>query len=158
MRNKHRQHERGQSLVETAIILPILIILLGGVVDIGRAFIFLVGVENAAGEGALYAAVNPACLTDDHADDICQNDESVTGRIIQEGEPFVTLTADMITITVDDGVGGSEITAGSTVYVDVEFSYNPLTPLGFLLWGSTATIQATADQILLSPPPPGYQY
>ena len=153
-----RRSEKGQSLVEMAVIIPILLILLGGVIDLGRGFIILVAVENAAGEGALYGAVNPACLTDDHSSSICQYTESLTGRIIEEGRPFVEIAEEMIVSNIDDGEGGSEITAGSLLEITVTYTYSPLTPIGYLLWGTEATVTATAEQEILSPPPPGYRY
>lgn len=149
--------QRGQSFVEMALILPILLILLGGVVDLGRGFIILVAVENAAGEGALYGAVHPECLTNDHAATICQGPESVSGRVREEGSPIINLTEDnsVITVSID---GDAPIIAGSTLLITVVHTYSPLTPLGQLLWGDTASVEATARQEILSPPPPGYRY
>lgn len=51
--------ERGQSLVETAIVFPILLLLLAAVVDFGRAFDAYIVLTNAAREGARWGAVNP---------------------------------------------------------------------------------------------------
>ena len=149
--------QRGQSFVEMALIMPILLLLLGGVVDLGRGFLILVAVENAAGEGALYGSVHPECLTDDHATTICQGPESVSGRIREEGRPIIDLTEanSVVAITID---GDAAIVAGSTLLVTVTHTYTPLTPLGHLLWGDRATVEATARQEILSPPPPGYRY
>ena len=47
-----RESERGQSLVEFTMILPILLILLFALVDFGRAFYTWMLVTNAAREGA----------------------------------------------------------------------------------------------------------
>jgi Flp pilus assembly protein TadG len=50
---KTRTHrERGASLVEFAIVLPIFLVLIGGMVDFGRAFFTEVMLTNAAREGA----------------------------------------------------------------------------------------------------------
>ncbi len=51
---------RGQSLVETALILPILLLLLVMSVDFGRVFFGSVQLSNAARVGANYAATNPS--------------------------------------------------------------------------------------------------
>jgi Flp pilus assembly protein TadG len=53
--------EQGQSLTELAIILVFLLVLLAGVVDLGRAFFAYIIVRDAAQEGALIGAL--------HADD-----------------------------------------------------------------------------------------
>jgi len=47
--------ERGQSLVELALVLPLLILLLMGIADLGRAFYSYIEITNAAREGARYA-------------------------------------------------------------------------------------------------------
>lgn len=52
--------ERGAALVETALLLPMLLLLLMGVVDLGRAFATHIAVQDASQEGAMVAAFNPA--------------------------------------------------------------------------------------------------
>ena len=44
--------ERGQSLVEMVVVLPLLLLLLIGVVDFGRAFFTFIAITNASREGA----------------------------------------------------------------------------------------------------------
>lgn len=51
--------ESGQSLMEMAISLIIVLLLLAGVVDLGRAFFNLVALRDAAQEGAAYGSVCP---------------------------------------------------------------------------------------------------
>ena len=51
--------ERGQSLVELAISFIVIMILLSGAVDLGRAFFTYVAIRDAAQEGATYASTNP---------------------------------------------------------------------------------------------------
>src|SRR4249920_1005534 len=48
---------RGQSVTEFALILPFVLVLMGGVVDFGLAFFMGHVIENAAREGARMAAV-----------------------------------------------------------------------------------------------------
>ncbi len=52
----------GQSLVELALLLPILILILAGALDLARVYDAYVSITNAAREGARYAAAHP---TDD---------------------------------------------------------------------------------------------
>ena len=56
-RSRHRS--RGQSLVELALILPVLMFLFAGAIDLGRVFYSQITIENAAKEGALEAAKHP---------------------------------------------------------------------------------------------------
>ncbi|HRT82339.1 MAG TPA: TadE/TadG family type IV pilus assembly protein [Oscillospiraceae bacterium] len=52
--------EKGQSLIEFALILPILLILVGGIIDFGWLFYNQSSLNNAAREGARYAIVQTA--------------------------------------------------------------------------------------------------
>lgn len=64
IRARHR--ERGAAAVEMAIVLPLLLLLLGGIVDFGRAFYTKNILTNAAREGARAASsasVVPADIT-----------------------------------------------------------------------------------------------
>ncbi len=54
--------QRGQSLIEFALTMVVLLLLLMGAFDLGRIYFSLVALNNAAGEGALYAAINPKCI------------------------------------------------------------------------------------------------
>src|SRR5512146_2633069 len=67
--------ERGQSLVELAISLTVMLLLLSGAVTFGMAFFSYVAMRDAAQEGALYASFNP-CV-DASNDAICQRTEAV---------------------------------------------------------------------------------
>jgi Flp pilus assembly protein TadG len=62
------REERGQSLVEVALLMPLLLIIVLGVVDIGRTYAVKSAVTSAAREAALYAARDPQAT----ADAICQ--------------------------------------------------------------------------------------
>lgn len=64
------KNEKGQSMVETALVLPLVILLLLGIFDFGWLFYNKLQVENCVREGARYAAVSydvkdvEACKTD----------------------------------------------------------------------------------------------
>jgi Flp pilus assembly protein TadG len=51
-----RRRGRGQALVEFAITLPILVLLVAGVVELGRGYSFAMATSNAARDGARYVA------------------------------------------------------------------------------------------------------
>lgn len=54
-----RQTDRGQELVEFALVLPLLFLIAFGVLDLGRLFHAAITISNAAREGARYATRNP---------------------------------------------------------------------------------------------------
>ncbi len=55
----HRDSERGQSLVELAVSFALIVFVLAGVVDFGRAYFAIIALRDAAQEGVIYASVNP---------------------------------------------------------------------------------------------------
>ncbi len=54
-----KKNRTGQSVVEFALILPILLLIIMGALDLGRAFYMKIAVINSAREGAYYLSYNP---------------------------------------------------------------------------------------------------
>jgi Flp pilus assembly protein TadG len=52
-------HDDGTSLAETALVLPVLILLLVVLVDLGRAYYYAISVSSAAHAAAIYGVQNP---------------------------------------------------------------------------------------------------
>jgi Flp pilus assembly protein TadG len=52
------EHNKGQSLVEFALVIPLLVLVIAGLFDLGRAFYSLITITNAAREGARYGTLN----------------------------------------------------------------------------------------------------
>jgi hypothetical protein len=65
MRNQFSKHkarlESGQSLVEMALGMVVLVFLISGLLDLGRVYFTYVALEDGAGEAALYLSINPDC-------------------------------------------------------------------------------------------------
>lgn len=55
----HTVGERGQEAVELAIVLPLLVLIVFGVLDLGRAFHAAIVITNAARVGARYGILSP---------------------------------------------------------------------------------------------------
>jgi Flp pilus assembly protein TadG len=87
IRAKHDRRERGQSLVETGIVFPILLLLLAAVVDFGRAFDAYIVLTNAAREGARWGSVNPE-LTVEEVERIVVEDVLGSGTNIAQMTGF----------------------------------------------------------------------
>jgi hypothetical protein len=104
--------EKGQSLTELAIVLPFLLLILSGVLDLGRLYMVVVALTDAASEGATYAAIHP------HATslEISERSEAASGG-------FVQLDAEMV--AVDCPV----IASGAPITVTVGYSFTVATPL-----------------------------
>jgi Flp pilus assembly protein TadG len=106
----------GQSLVELAIALPLLLLLMLGTIDIGRAFFDYVQIRNAAREGAGYGAHFPT------------DTAGIQTRVTRHGVPAGT------TVTVECtncAASGGTVTGSGTVKVTVRRTFTPIT-LGFL--------------------------
>ncbi len=73
----------GQSLVEFALVLPILMFIFAGAVDMGRLFYAFVAVDNAAREGAMFGSRNPICATSTSSN-LCADPENAEWRIRRE--------------------------------------------------------------------------
>lgn len=61
LRQRFQRAEKGQSLVELAIGMVILVMLISGLLDLGRIYYIYVALEDAVGEAALYLSINPYC-------------------------------------------------------------------------------------------------
>jgi len=59
MKRTRRQQSEGQTLVEFALLLPIVMILMLGLLEVGRAIAITIKVTNGATAGAVYASQNP---------------------------------------------------------------------------------------------------
>ena len=148
-KNRGQSSERGQSLVELAASLVVLLLLLSGVLDIGRAFFTFVTIENAAGEGALFAAYHPTWVTyDDAVGGGASSPEynNVTYRAAHES-PTGVVDWSRAVVSVDAPV----LSAGQPVTVTVSYSYTLLTPfIGNIVGSDSLPLNATAAQMILS--------
>ena len=67
---ENRQHhyrmaiEKGQSLIELAVVILIVFLLVSGIVDLGRALFYFQAMRDAAQEGAAYASAFPVNISD----------------------------------------------------------------------------------------------
>ncbi|MCX8067462.1 MAG: pilus assembly protein [Anaerolineae bacterium] len=126
--------QRGQSLVEFALVLPLLILLLGGVLELGRLFFAYVAITDAAAEGATYASVRPSSSIQD-----------ITTRAQQAAGGLVQLDPSMVQVQ------RPSLAAGAPITVTITYPFQLITPLlGDLVPGRTIPIRATAVGVILS--------
>lgn len=59
MKPHNKRSEKGQSLVELAFGIAILLVMLAGIIDIGRLLFFYISLRDAAQEGAVFGQINP---------------------------------------------------------------------------------------------------
>jgi Flp pilus assembly protein TadG len=127
--------EHGQSMVELALTITILMVLLAGTIDFGRAFFTWLEMRDAAQEGASFGSICPDDTTEMEA------------RVRDNLNPVYTYG-----VGID--IPNSSITEPITITVNTNL---PLTTpfLGTILGSQTITIRATInDNILTSECPP----
>ena len=114
------QAARGQSLVETAITLPVVLLLALGVTDIGRAFYYREAVGNSVRQ-ALRVAVSQSQQST--ADGICAGTGSgplavtVTSLIPPSGGAIATIANEAALESSNNGTPAGSVIAGATLSV-----------------------------------------
>ena len=98
----------GQGLVEFALILPVLLLLILGIIEFGYAFTVYTGMFNAAREGARYGVVNPSDvpgITSRVTSKISIGDAAAVDiRVSYDGGPGTTVFTDTGRIQIGDRV------------------------------------------------------
>ncbi len=116
-REKTTHPERGANLVEMALVLPLLMLLLIGVVDIGRAFNHYIVITNAAREGARRASRTPIYLGELAVDAI---EAAVRQEAANSG---VDLSSDNAIITIGASQG---LSGGNPISVTVHYTFTTI--------------------------------
>jgi Flp pilus assembly protein TadG len=70
---------KGQSLIEFALLLPLLVLIIFGVLDLGRAFFSFIAITNAAREGARAYTMYPAATGYTMVEDIVKKEAGNQG-------------------------------------------------------------------------------
>jgi Flp pilus assembly protein TadG len=108
---RHRM-QHGQNLVETAILLPILFLILAGVLDLGRSFKFYNVLANSTRVGAREASRAP-CYPSDAAQRVVYRTRIISAILAEaNSDPQVGLAAGDITITPDPVSAGCAAIGG----------------------------------------------
>lgn len=138
-RPRHSNSERGQSLTELAITLTILLTLMAGVLDIGRAYYTYLALRDAAAEGAAYGSFNPT----DNAE--------IENRVRRESPPALGGMIDWTGATINSTVLGAACRGGG-IEVTAQVDYQLLTPfIGAIAGSQTLPLEATVVNTILSP-------
>jgi len=130
-----RRGEQGVALLEAALVLPILLMLVMGTVDLGRAVYIRNALANAARDGARFAIVDPRNTT-------CI--KTVAARY----SSLANLTASDVTVTPP-----GTFDLGQPITVAVQSDYRPITPLIASAAGArTVAVRANATMQIRNVP------
>lgn len=114
---------RGQSLVEFALILPVLVILLLGIIDFGMGLRSYISLTNATREGARFAAIGSTAGAYPTDCDGTTN-TSVIGRVCVALEGLQLSNVQNVTVAYPNGQ-----MPGESVVVSTHYHYQYITPL-----------------------------
>ena len=129
-----RSRTRGQSLVEFALVTPLLLLVFAAAADFGRVFYAYVAIENAAKEGALFGSRAPEC--DDNSLQGCGGTNNVLWRVRSEldGQGIRNPDGSELTPTVACLSGTTPINvadceSGDVYQVSLTYEFRLLTPI-----------------------------
>jgi Flp pilus assembly protein TadG len=138
-RTRRRRRTHGQSLVEFAVVLPVFLLILSGIIDFGFLLYSRMTVINAAREGArvvVAATDTPETIR-----------ALVANRVTDVGEGL--LTSGMVQTDCVPKTGSCEFSTGNlepgdSVKVTVTYPYRSLFPL---LFGQTFELSSTVQMV-----------
>lgn len=123
MRMRYLKQKRGQSLVETAIVLPLILILIMGIIDFGFLFNNYIVISNASREAARKGSLGGS-------------DTDIT-QLIQN----YTTTLDLSRMDIDIYPAQSQRFHGAEIKVTILYDNRLITPVIGALLGDTITLQ-----------------
>lgn len=136
----------GQSLIELAISMMILVFLLSGALEFGVAFFQFVQLRDAAQEGALYGSLNPPANAGDAA-----KINAILNRAKAASSSPIDLQTDPnvnVTVTVTDG----QYCEGGSLQVTIAYPHQMFMPIIPAIIGSqTISLTATVTDTILTP-------
>lgn len=145
-----RRGDRGQSLVEFALVLPVLLIIVFGIIDFAMGMRSYVALANATREGARFAAVGAVFGTQA---DCGVTSATVVGRVCAAAEG---LAKSRITVDTNPAnVYPNGMAPGNSVVVKATYEYRFITPLGAIVdffsggsLGTSITLTSETDMRL----------
>src|SRR5258706_11081330 len=124
-------HRSGLSAVETALALPIFLLLLFGIVDLGRVVFAHMTLQHAVREAGRFAVTGRSLrgMDGEHP-----RYDSIAKIVVEDSQPF-DLTASDVLISSVSGGQGSAGGPGDRVTIGVAYPVHLITPLIGVLFG-----------------------
>jgi Flp pilus assembly protein TadG len=148
---------KGQSLVELAISLVILLYLLGGAVEFGIIFFQFVQLRDAAQEGALYGSINAYYDANsngaiDAGEEFTANEAKIKERARAASDSPIDLNDPAVDIQVSLAPGSTEYCEGNGLKVTVTFTHNIFMPfVPQILGRNSIPLTAEVTDTILTP-------
>jgi hypothetical protein len=151
VRRHRRRHSRGQSLVELAIALPVLLLIVLITLDFGRALYGWIIVQNSARIAANFAGANADGWRGSGDPDVVAEYEVQIERDLSTAncQAAPTPPPPVFTDGPDTAVGGgypdTDYDVGDTVVVDLSCTFRPVTPIIGDIVGANVTLGARSE-------------
>ncbi len=154
---RHRKRfgsSRGQSVVEFALVLPVLMLLMLTAVDFGRLFFTTVQLTNAAREGVSYAATNPTDTVT-----IQSRVDAEANVQAQQGQGAITVSTackdSLGTAIACSAANEGNAASGNIIAVSAREPFSFLTPFMNGFFGGSLQVGSTASAVVLGYAPGG---
>ena len=135
-----KRTEHGQSMVELALTITVLMVLLAGTIDLGRAFFTWIALRDAAQEGASYGSFNPS------------DTSGIEARVRSNFVDVIKDPSAVLAVDVDTPSPACLGTTQSTITVNVNYINFPISmPFLGALIGDTIEINATVNDSIILP-------
>ncbi len=132
-----RDTQEGQSILELALLLPLLLLIVAGALDLGRAFHVYITVTNAAREGARYGALYPT----DTSGILNHARQEASGAGLTLCDPMASPPSPCEIEFPDDAQTGP----GYPIRMTVQYEFQPI--LGQIFGGHSMMLSASATMI-----------
>jgi Flp pilus assembly protein TadG len=156
MNTRLNRSERGQSFVEMAAVLPVLIILFAGLIDAGRLFFSYMALRDAAQEGVNYGIYGYSQFA--AARNVNGFINQVTRRVRTASDSPVDLqdTSRVSVVITEDGVNPFTVSdrpcTGKTIIVRVTYQFQIDAPLfGAITGAQSFPLSGIANGTVVSP-------
>jgi Flp pilus assembly protein TadG len=156
---------KGQALVETALLLPILMLLVMGSADLGRVFYYSIAVTNAAREaarqGTYYDPLSNTNAYDSYTQVLAAAQQDVPADvtlILSTAAPLHCLTGSpsswsanyptdpntgYVYICFDGQDNPAPSSAATTIQVTILYNFQPVTPLASVVGAASVHVEAS---------------
>jgi hypothetical protein len=140
-----RGKARGQAVVEFALVMVFFLVILLGVIDLGRLWFTVVAVEHAAAEGSLFGLAHPWCIT---AGAGCEDPNNIEYRLKHESQGDIIDPSKLTyAVTCDP-----DCSPGGIISVEVTYDFDLIAP-GLSVFGADSIpIRRVSRQIIAAAP------
>jgi hypothetical protein len=148
---RYSKIEKGQSLIELAVSLVLLLLILAGIFDLGRAILSYFILQDAAEEGIVYGVSFP---TDCY---------QIALRIRSNLEGTLVDDTYSIAVDIEDASGGytacysipyAQVYASKKMQITLKYDFQISMPFLGAFTGQTIPMTITTNGVILRPPPP----